>query len=678
MSFKLLAIRPLKDCNSKFLKNLKEYQIYQFYNDYEFNLEGKIFNHDVLSIVKLNQNVPENLYDNKSVRINISAIVGKNGSGKSSLIELLICAINNISFAYKFQVNFSGFEEEIKLKHIEKIHLEIYYEIDAKFYKIKLDDNNSIVIQESQNGQNFNDLTKNLDLIILKKFIKEYFFHTQILNYSLWAYNHHELGSWINNMFHKNDAYQIPIVLNPYRDQGGVIDPSSETNLAKSRLIANILFPNKDANKITDILKVDYLNLELKTDSDFDTKYMYRSKEKKGVYFKEIREAIKGQENEILRILFSTYGFDLDDYHNEKWEIVKSYLLYKITKIVIIYGEFNDYFDRINNRFYENYKDYLKEIGNDTTHITQKIKQIFNFLKYHNKRLTINIDSKEIKIEEYSKEIKILQDNNKELEIIDLIPPPIFKIDIRLNDGNTDVSFDSLSSGERQMIYTLNTVFYHLRNLYSVRSKNEKIKYNNLNIIFEEIELYFHPDFQRVFISRFLKGLSNFKFSNLALNLCFVTHSPFILSDIPKSNILFLKLEEEDIIYDKFNEKKIYAIPQKNKKQTFASNVHEMLTDGFFMESTKGEFAISKIKEIIDYCENFKNVTNLTNREINLYEVLKDYYKEIIRNIGEDYIREILLNHFELIDNRVYPDKKMDLKIERLQKEIDFLKGNNK
>jgi hypothetical protein len=32
MSFKLLAIRPLDGCNPKFLKNLEENRIYQFYN----------------------------------------------------------------------------------------------------------------------------------------------------------------------------------------------------------------------------------------------------------------------------------------------------------------------------------------------------------------------------------------------------------------------------------------------------------------------------------------------------------------------------------------------------------------------------------------------------------------------------------------------------------------------
>lgn len=36
MSFKLIAIRPLKECNPNYLKNLKTNQLYKFYNDYIF------------------------------------------------------------------------------------------------------------------------------------------------------------------------------------------------------------------------------------------------------------------------------------------------------------------------------------------------------------------------------------------------------------------------------------------------------------------------------------------------------------------------------------------------------------------------------------------------------------------------------------------------------------------
>ena len=93
MSFKLIAIRPLEGCNEKFLKNLEENRIYQFYNDYEFILDEK--QEKVIEIIHT-QTVSENLFGNN---INISAIVGKNGSGKSSLVELLYAFIYYLSIS---------------------------------------------------------------------------------------------------------------------------------------------------------------------------------------------------------------------------------------------------------------------------------------------------------------------------------------------------------------------------------------------------------------------------------------------------------------------------------------------------------------------------------------------------------------------------------------------------
>ena len=88
MSFKLLAIRPLHKCNTNFRKNLEENRIYQFYNDYEFqdsngNKITDFSKYIEVSKIRYNPIVPKNLFGDK---ISISAIVGKNGSGKSALV----------------------------------------------------------------------------------------------------------------------------------------------------------------------------------------------------------------------------------------------------------------------------------------------------------------------------------------------------------------------------------------------------------------------------------------------------------------------------------------------------------------------------------------------------------------------------------------------------------------
>ena len=96
------------------------------------------------------------------------------------------------------------------------------------------------------------------------------------------------------------------------------------------------------------------------------------------------------------------------------------------------------------------------------------------------------------------------------------------------------------------------------------------------------------------------------------------SHSPFILSDIPKQNIVFLK-----------DGKQVDAL---EKKQTFGANIHTLLADGFFMDGgLMGEFAKSKIEEVIKYL-------NDENSEIKS----KEEAQKIINIIGEPILKNQL------------------------------------
>ena len=72
------------------------------------------------------------------------------------------------------------------------------------------------------------------------------------------------------------------------------------------------------------------------------------------------------------------------------------------------------------------------------------------------------------------------------------------------------------------------------------------------------------------------------------LHIIIASHSPFILSDLPKENIIFLEEGKQ-------------VKPFKGK-QTFGANIHTLLSDGFFMsDGLMGEFAKGKIEEIKDF-----------------------------------------------------------------------------
>jgi hypothetical protein len=675
MSFKLLAIRPLEGCNKKFLKNLEENRIYKFYNEYEFigddNQEIKIFgkgNYKKVKNIKPKKEftVPENLYGEK---INISAIVGKNGSGKSALIELLIAFVNNLSYIYGFQVNHNGYEDVDYLRYVNKINAEIFYELNSNIYKIRLREIEKIIkeILKLENNEFVPFLTDDKDLI------KSFFFYTNVINYSIWAYNHHEMDDFINTLFHKNDAYQIPIVINPYRSQGGIFAPQKEKELAQDRLLFNVLQPNDNARKITENLHLIKINLSL-NDEDFTNYQMYR--EKKGesitqIKYSEFRRKIEEAEQteKILNSLYNKYDLD---YKDKSWNVVNEYLIYKTIKIVTRYIEFQNYFDIKKRSFYsEGFNKFLENFSNDTSHITLKIRQVLYFVKFQNE-LSYNLQATELDPKEYSIKIQEVIKVNEGVSILELIPPSIFKINLILTD---DLNYDSLSSGEKQMISTVQSVLYHLNNLNSVIVKENKIKYNNINLIFEEIELYFHPEYQRVFLNRILNSIKNIGLGDMNLNLLFITHSPFILSDIPMQNVLFLQTEEREIENEKGEkEKKMLAIPQVYEgDNTFGENIHQMLTDGFFISDTKGAFVKSKIDEFLEFYE-LEIKKDKTQKSDDFNEKIKEYEK-LIELIGEDYVRNILKNNLDELKVRFGEKTYIQIEEERLLKRLEEIKN---
>lgn len=144
----------------------------------------------------------------------------------------------------------------------------------------------------------------------------------------------------------------------------------------------------------------------------------------------------------------------------------------------------------------------------------------------------------------------------------------------------------TLSSGEQHLVHTTQSVLYHILNVNSVHhSSSEKNKYHYINIIFDEIELYFHPEYQRRFIFELLEKLKKIEknIENIkGINIVFCTHSPFILSDIPKQNVLFLGENE------------------MGNKNTFTGNISMMLSSSFFMKDLIGEFLKRKINQLLE------------------------------------------------------------------------------
>jgi hypothetical protein len=103
------------------------------------------------------------------------------------------------------------------------------------------------------------------------------------------------------------------------------------------------------------------------------------------------------------------------------------------------------------------------------------------------------------------------------------------------------------------------------------------------------------------------------------------------------------------------------AVIKNNDLNTFAANIHTLLKDSFFMESTIGKFAKCKINDVIRF---------LTDDEYK-GDMNKQRAKYIISNIGEDLVK----NKLQKTYSEKYPEDLMDIqhckdKIDQLRKAI--------
>ncbi|AFL68941.1 AAA family ATPase [Sulfurospirillum barnesii] len=164
-------------------------------------------------------------------------------------------------------------------------------------------------------------------------------------------------------------------------------------------------------------------------------------------------------------------------------------------------------------------------------------------------------------------------------------------------------------------------------------------------LLLDEPDTFLHPQWNKIFINDLLKSLP---VSSVNKHLVITSHSPFILSDLPKGNVVFLQ---------KDNNGNCKNVTEETNIETFGANIHTLLSHGFFMkDGLMGEFAKEKINKAIKYL----NQKELTKEEI-------DYCENIISIIGEPILKRQLQ---KILDSKRLA--KID-KIDSIQKQIKVL-----
>lgn len=237
-------------------------------------------------------------------------------------------------------------------------------------------------------------------------------------------------------------------------------------------------------------------------------------------------------------------------------------------------------------------------------------------------------DSSAIYINKYEQRIN----NDAVDEICKILPTDFISHYFHINlykyiNDEECYTFKDMSTGEQRLIKFFADIFYcKPRDVYLI----------------DEIDMSWHPEWYRKLISSILEVFSSDKFEGKFINVILTTHSPIPLSDLPAKNIISLKKCEGKSCCE------VYSGLDK----TFASNIHTLFAKQFFLESTIGNYAESKIRSIVYSLSDEEQQKIFEKSGISLNRYTPQECKKIIELIGEDVYQKVLYDMYKKFNVR--------------------------
>lgn len=261
---------------------------------------------------------------------------------------------------------------------------------------------------------------------------------------------------------------------------------------------------------------------------------------------------------------------------------------------------------------------------------------------------------------------------------VDYATAPVESFQIILNDARKGYAFVlkylvvlnlGMSSGERALLNIMSRICFASQIENYMPGKG--IQWNtNILLLIDEIDLYLHPEWQRRIV-RDLLSLLRRQFKGHYFQIILTSHSPIVLSDIPVENCIFLKKRSDGTVCQ-----------EERNAQTFGANIYTLYKDAFFLSDDKlamGEFAQNKIIQWIDKIETGKF------SEEEAYKIIGLIGEPLIRRNVEKMIRRqdkksVLMEDRASIHSETTEEKKKMIEfLERqkteIEKQIKILRG---
>ena len=683
--FKIIAVKAIKPDtqNEEVLEKVRAIQKALYgNNEWLYLYQGYDIKEDegIIIVDKLMMD-PVPLYGDDKMWVNICAVVGKNGAGKSSLVDLLIRVINNLSTAIIGEGY--AYNSAEHLHFIDYLYAAVVVQIEGAFIEVRCEDRDIKVRYYVKEKGKRNWFSRNCteDTIVIdnsgnrqvpiqparkNRHVLQEFFYSLICSYSIYGFNYRDyikeitnnerlqqiIGKkldkiaeqdryWLTGLFHKNDGYQTPVVIHPMREDG-LLNISKENNLGRERQLTLLYFKDEKGGfpfqTINDDMRIKRLHLTRKNEDSYDQAHTAKKLKFEGTNLDKNFHILTDEIKKFWKKKYTGMDDWGDGTQTEMEQLLWGYIVYKTMKIALSYKKYSklERVMRLSGHTYDDISERLDEIYKDHSHVTLKLRRAINMLRFNlycfdEYPADIDVDTLYRSLLGYLSEEK-----TDMVKIIDLMPPPVFNFDFLMKkDGGTDdwIPFTGLSSGERQIAYTLSNFMYHMVNLDSSwddmtidEEHRDVLQYQYVNVMFDEVELYYHPDLQRRFVWLLTNALKSTVLRRiLGVNIIIVTHSPFVLSDIPRSNILVLG-EKDDM------------------EDTFGANILDLFRKSFIMQSTVGEYARQELSQIFTLLGDDKAISKLDEEKRKRIWYIKDI-------VGDLYLKRLVSNVVSNIEN---------------------------
>jgi len=610
------------------------------------------FDKDKMTLsVNQNQNYVENFYQLpefqiKQKHIDFSAIVGENGTGKTTILQNIHRIIADYVSKGTFPKN-ETFKFFILRDSGNSVHLEAFWEDYWNKLSFKSTDfnffNQSIKTEKEYTRLFLYNFNKNTNSIELKNG------DADIKNVAS------DVDSfYISNVFDAKPFFGN----NDYTTNGRLKNFTTESsantfqyfvlNELKAQIKLIQLFKKHDLTRYIRLPKI--LKIQLNSDFYFKLTYGKEYRDKLNKFLVNVKSNQTDVYAMYLNIIdvICTITEEIGVKYIEDYKNVINNLITECTDI----EEYIEHF----------FKKAIAESSKRSKNILLKNPEIKNeLLSFKKDLLFYSSFIRENTLEKFGTTILIDNIQNTQDELFNYltkIATPSKKLQL------FNIGWDGYSSGEFAILTLLARVLECLEKASEQPS--------NLLLLIDEAELYFHPQWQKnfVWILNNILELITEKLDSwnkkTYLQVIFTTHSPFLLSDIPSDRVLFLQFE--DVGNHVISSDKLEDLPM-----TFGSNIHDLYAHSFFLKGgLMGEFAKQKINHMANQLIQY---VPTQSKELNWDKLLKE-----INLIGEPILRKRLFELYHekkpnvehtLTKNRLGD---LELKLEQIQKEIDALR----